>query len=201
MKPVKKFNKPKNPVVKKLEPKETIKNSKFSFVDKTLVLKNKNTNIIFVQAPAINSKKGLDANILKEIKDVKSKMSFIEKMLQDSKYDFAKDLVFLTKEELDNFVSFSKLFKKKISRKEFTNISINGSPVIIEILKELAVHTNKKNVRQNLSFFNNFLDIYNVFKRFKKDKEPNSEMFSLMYTAASKGKKEIDNLKKKIVLD
>jgi hypothetical protein len=201
MSPIKKVSKLKKPILdNKIDPKNFFSDSKFSISKNKLILRNKNIDIVFAEIPILSQKRGFDSNILNSIKDIKKKILFVENMLLDAKYDFSREVVFLTKEELDTFVAFSKLFKKKTTGKEYKYLNKSGSSTIIEIIKELAVFTNKKNVKQNILFFNNFLDIYNTFKRFKKDKEPDYNLFSLMYSAASKGKKEIDQVKRKIVL-
>ncbi len=129
------------------------------------------------------------------LKSIRQKLLSVEKILKDAEYKNSSQLIFLDKKELDNFISFSKLYKQKLVSLKLKYLDSKISSTMIEILKELSAHTNKSNLKENLKFFDNFLDVYNFYKR-KKNDEPNKQLFSLMFNSAYKGEEQIKRLKK-----
>lgn len=197
----------KKPVSKAIDIQKVIKNNSISLFDGGVSLKSKNLEIrlltdVFHQIKKREvNRKSIDSKLLKKSKKMKSQLLFIEKVILDANYKKASDVVFLDKNEVEKFIFFTKLFRQKKENKELKNISSKGSPILIELFKELSAYTDKTNIKENTSLFNNFLDIYDTFKRFKKEQEPSQKIFSLMLKTASQDPTKIKALKEKIVLN
>lgn len=192
----------KKPISKAIDIQKVIKNNSISLFDGGVSLKSKNLEIRLLTDVFNKIKKsGLDSKLLKKSKKMKSQLLFIEKVILDANYKKSKDIVFLDKNEVEKFIFFTKLFRQKKENKELKNISSKGSPILIELFKELSAYTDKTNIKENTSLFNNFLDIYDTFKRFKKEQEPSQKIFSLMLKTASQDPTKIKALKEKIVLN
>jgi hypothetical protein len=170
---------------------------KFVIKPKSISLRNK-TFLIKLLVDMTESRSFTKEALLKKT-DLKQKLSFVEKLLIESEYKNSKEIVFLDSLELTNFVHFANVFNSKIKSVEYKFIGPKITPTIIELLKELSAYTTRKNYNQNLIIFNNFLDVYNLYKR-KNKNEPSQKLFSLMLNSSYNGKEHIERLKKIIHL-
>lgn len=154
---------------------------------------------IFTKKPVTYSK-GYSADKLSVERKSFERIEKVNKVLSEANYPKSKKLVFLSEKEFNNFLKFSEKYKFEIKSGKYKFLEPKITSTIVEILKELSAYHDISNSKKSVSLFNNFLDVYNVYKKFNPKKEPPKQLFTLMFNECYKINPDLARLKKIIVL-